>query len=515
MPRATKSLKPQSTAPREGVPGRFRTWRDNLEWIAVLVLVVLLVRQMVVEAFSIKHGSMAPTLLGVHQEVRCPNCGWTFNVGVQKAGPNGEVECPNCTYEWTGAARWDESGREATFRRPEWLWNEGRVGRRVVTHGSDAANRVYRGPCRVFVNKVLYRLRDPRRWEVVVFLYPLHQIRCEICGNQWEAPVTPELMCPDCGSTELEITPRDFIKRVVGLPGEAISIRDGDVYVDGAIARKPPEVQRRMWLHVFDSRFMPRVENPPLFDLSDAPDQWRRITEGGVLSVDAQGETTPVMASFGRPVRDIYPYGGLSFQHGPHLLGAGGRNSVGDCRLRAKVRLTEVDPSGGEVLLGIEDAGHQLMLSVKTAPEMEAALTDDGDVVQAARADELKAGGSVWVTLENYDDRVVAWLGDRRLFTYDYTGRPGGRQALTFGARGARVLWERVLVERDVHYTVSGDPWQERSDWTLGDDEYFVLGDNSPASSDSRSWPKAGVPSDNLIGRAFFVLWPVHYWKWL
>ena len=61
-----------------GAPGgltRHRTpLRDNLEWIAFIVLVVLVVRQMVVEAFRIQHGSMAPTLLGIHKEIRCPNC---------------------------------------------------------------------------------------------------------------------------------------------------------------------------------------------------------------------------------------------------------------------------------------------------------------------------------------------------------------------------------------------------------------------------------------------------------
>ncbi|NOT02743.1 MAG: hypothetical protein HOP29_19240, partial [Phycisphaerales bacterium] len=54
------------------------------------------------------------------------------------------------------------------------------------------------------------------------------------------------------------------------------------------------------------------------------------------------------------------------------------------------------------------------------------------------------------------------------------------------------------------------------------DDEYFMLGDNSPASKDSRLWDEVGahlrdrgerfqlgtVPGDQLVGRAFFVYWP-------
>jgi signal peptidase I len=60
----------------------------------------------------------------------------------------------------------------------------------------------------------------------------------------------------------------------------------------------------------------------------------------------------------------------------------------------------------------------------------------------------------------------------------------------------------------------------------LKDDEYFVMGDNSPHSKDSRLWggdtdvdladealvAAAGVvPERFMLGKAFFVYWPAGY----
>lgn len=41
---------------------------------------------------------------------------------------------------------------------------------------------------------------------------------------------------------------------------------------------------------------------------------------------------------------------------------------------------------------------------------------------------------------------------------------------------------------------------------TMGEDQYFVLGDNREHSSDSREW--GGVPMANIIGRAWLVVFP-------
>jgi signal peptidase I len=61
---------------------------------------------------------------------------------------------------------------------------------------------------RIFINKFVYRFEPIQRGDVVVFWYPLDHSK-------------------------------SFIKRVVGLPGETVEIRQGIVYVDGKVVPEP------------------------------------------------------------------------------------------------------------------------------------------------------------------------------------------------------------------------------------------------------------------------------------
>ena len=62
-----------------------------------------------------------------------------------------------------------------------------------------------------------------------------------------------------------------------------------------------------------------------------------------------------------------------------------------------------------------------------------------------------------------------------------------------------------------VPYVNRGDLGDERATVTVPPGMYFMLGDNSSSSRDSRYW--GFVPRDDVIGKALVIFWPPRRWK--
>ena len=84
---------------------------------------------------------------------------------------------------------------------------------------------------RVLVDRVSLRFSDPDRGDIVVFNPPAgaDQNRCGV-------DQAPQEACPQPTEGESET---NFIKRVVGLPGDRFSVRDGLVYINGESLDEP------------------------------------------------------------------------------------------------------------------------------------------------------------------------------------------------------------------------------------------------------------------------------------
>jgi signal peptidase I len=85
---------------------------------------------------------------------------------------------------------------------------------------------------RVLVNKLVYDFGEPQRGDVIVFENPnLHEPERNFLADVWN------WLIEGLGfSTDPE---KDFIKRVVGLPGETIEVKHGDVFIDGQGIEEP------------------------------------------------------------------------------------------------------------------------------------------------------------------------------------------------------------------------------------------------------------------------------------
>ncbi|MHC4135630.1 MAG: S26 family signal peptidase [Planctomycetota bacterium] len=252
-----------------------------------------------------------------------------------------------------------------------------------------------------------------------------------------------------------------LVKRVMGLPNETVSFEKGDLIVGG----------RRL---VKERALLDRLK-VPLFLLSDferTDNVWRQKGRAHSGWRGAPGEEDPNLAC-----RDVVVQARLRAAAGPATV---------TFALKARKR-----------------PAHALFLKTKDKGFGEAAV--GGIEVARGSAFRLATGREIEVWLTNAD----------RVFRVEVDGREIVRAPIAFSEQAPELS---VATEGQVDVLaveVARDLIHEAPDhvWTLGEDQYFVLGDNSTQSRDSRLFDP--IEEGSLRGRVLAVAWPPSRVRWV
>ncbi len=422
-----------------------------------------------VEKFVIPTGAMAPTLHGAHADLTCENCGFDYSVSMS---------------EWT--AGYAGRPREAV---PAVCPNCGQAD------SVPASDPILTGD-RILVEKIT----SPQRWDLIVFKYP-------------EEPST------------------NFIKRLVGLPGETLEIVGGDIFIDGKRLRKRPGTAVDMWLPVHDSRYVARQPLPdgPRWEPADKSSHWKHAEGQWAFAGE---DARPEVLSFSGRLTDELAYNGKD--NDPPAPGDVSSPLVGDVKVECWIesfsgqgsfafrwefrnqRVTATVSPSGEVEISSASllAGEQMDAAEQKAVSGELA----GDVSERrhlafafrdGQAYVMQDGAAVASLLVGPDDIETAKVRLQRAAEPCHVEIVASRCSVRFS---------RIALWKDVHYRnldelpglrFSGPfPQWGCTDHpiTLARDEHFTLGDNSARSKDSRFW--GTVASDQIIGVCRWIYWP-------
>ena len=516
----------RETPAKPKMSGQDDSLKETFESIVIAFILAFVFRAYIVEAFVIPTGSMAPTLLGAHYELRSPDSGYRYDAGPPTGVQSGRRITANVM------------PRDVAASDPMTLL-EHRVPRGTRSLPGD----------RILVHKYLYFLSEPRRWDVVVFKNPT--------GPSGQA--------------------ENYIKRLVGKPHEDMHILDGNIYVrprgeSWQIARKTdrPEVQQAVWQPIYHSAYvpLPSLSSPIGRDAWAVP--WVPDNEG---DWDLTG-------------RDAYRYSGsggdtlaFDFDAGPYQSGEAmypynqfelrrlklhqrQLQPIEDVRLAATVEALGDGPVSFE--LATTGRWDRLERGDDTRV-LRASIDRDGRIVlTASRPGEARreplAEARTRPIVPGQPRRFELWHVDQHLILFD-GGRRRAQATVDLSMAelkrrpppdplpeptltvGGPALLTAVQLDRDLYYIAGSPPGNvtmtargglirdgsgrvvDTEPVRLRADEFFCMGDNSPASDDSRYWrgvhpwvepyfdgagpaPAGIVPRDLLIGRAFFVYFP-------
>jgi signal peptidase I len=477
------SDKVEQTRPKKGNQksrDRATEVANTFEWLITAFILAFVFRAFVMEAFRIPTGSMADTLMGAHFRLCCRQCGYKYDHGYASQNdriPPGRVplpptRCPSCGY-------YDNS------RRPD-----------TVANGD-----------RILVLKCIYQFIEPKRWDVIVF----------------KNPTDPTI---------------NYIKRLIGLPGEKVQIIDGDIYINDQICRKPPKVQNELWMTVYNNDYQPVSPYTPMFNYHP----WEQPFDTAPLSKWELGPASPIQFHLDSPTDQINTMTyrtsiGNNFRAAYAYDNVSEYDTLPFCS-DLKTRFY-VNPESAQGTIGIALSKYQTEYKARLdlSGEMIITKSENGsNTVELARKqiEPGKIRESFQLQFANVDHLLLFQCGGETL-SYELGNGPDGAGRIReniepgvqiFGA--GKMTLSHVAISRDIHYleVMAVNGYKEgratrNSPFELHEDQFFVLGDNSPNSEDGRWWDDEGiankglppyrmgvVPRDYLVGKAMFVYWP-------
>jgi hypothetical protein len=429
---------------------------SRLRLMVVLVLLTVLAPALVrlwcikglVRTIRIDGPSMAETLCGNHFRVTCGDCGITFRCDADDFPDDRRAVCPNCGYR-------ENELRDEDLRRGD----------------------------KVLVDTWPYLWSAPKQGDLVMLVEP----------KNGESPIKSSFA----------------VKRVAALPQERPGIRNGDLLADGQVIRKSLKELREVSVLVHDNDFLPESLAPRerwLPNPAGASD-WKAVP-GGFRFQSTTGHeegqwlayehwhtsASPAPRTQATPIQDNDSFNQAKTR---------GLNPVHDLLLRC-----QVEAESGDFMIALQDPPHKLLVHLQLDSRRFLVLKNDSTIIsenlpQQTRKFALEAALCDGQLLFAYNRHVLASLRYVDIpVPRDKPIAPGDQPRLQIRAYGGPLEVSHLQVWRDIYYLtptyLAGD-WQAKA--PLAEDRFFLLGDNSSVSVDSRQWGDSGVSRKSILGK--------------